>query len=118
MQDHFPGKTELPLAILRKSFVCPDFLEQAKIEGECQQLTDSEIGSNWVEIIQKPEVFVNIQNEMSVFDSTGWALEDQVVMDLFLDIACEYGIGLEIAIENVTEDAKNPYHFLLKTIEV
>lgn len=113
----FPGKTELPLAILRKSYVCPDFLEQAKIEGECQQLDDSEIGSDWVEIAQEPDAFVNIQNEMSVFDSTGWALEDQVVMDLFLDIAIEHGIGLEIAIENVSEDAKNPYHFLLKTVE-
>ncbi len=113
----FPGKTELPLAILRNSFVCPDFLEQAKIEGECQQLNDSEIGSDLVEVVKKSDIFKNLQSEMSVFDSTGWALEDQVVMDLFLDIACEHGIGLEIAIENVTEDAKNPYHFLLKAVE-
>jgi len=114
----FPGKTELPLALLKKSFVCPDFLEQAKIEGECQQLDDSEIGSNWVEVLKRPEVFATMKNEMSVFDSTGWALEDQVVMDLFLDIAKNYGIGLEVAIENVSVDAKNPYHFLLNTVQV
>ena len=101
----FPGKTELPLEILKKSFVCPDFLEQAKIEGECQQLDDSEIGFNWVEVLQRPDFFAHVQHEMSVFDSTGWALEDQVVMDLFLDLAEEFGIGLEVAIENVSEDA-------------
>lgn len=114
----FPGKTELPLDILKNSFVCPDFLEQAKIEGECQQLKDSEIDVSWVEVLKTPEKFVHIQNEMSVFDSTGWALEDQVVMDLFLDLAEQFGIGLEVAIENVSEDAKNPYHFLMKTVEV
>ncbi len=113
----FPGKTELPLDILKRSFVCPDFLEQAKIEGECQQLKDSEIGPDWVEVLQKPKNFVAVQNQMSIFDSTGWALEDQVVMDLFLDLAIEFGIGLEVALENVSDDAKNPYNFLLKSIE-
>lgn len=114
----FPGKTELPLAILKKSFVCPDFLEQAKIEGECQQLDDSEIGANWVDVLQNPDDFAKVQNEMSVFDSTGWALEDQVVMDLFLDLAEEFEIGLQVAIENVSEDAKNPYHFLMKSVAI
>ncbi len=114
----FPGKTELPIQLLKKSFVCPDFLEQAKIEGECQQLSDNEIGTNWVKILQDPAAHAHIKNEMSVFDSTGWALEDQVVMDLFLEIAKEFGIGLEVEIESVSEDAKNPYHFLLSTIEI
>lgn len=114
----FPGKTELPLDILKKSFVCPDFLEQAKIEGECQQLGDSEIGASWVEILKNPEKFEHVQNEMTVFDSTGWALEDQVVMDLFLDIAKQFEIGQEVAIENISQDAKNPYHFLLNAVQV
>ncbi len=114
----FPGKTELPLDILKRSFVCPDFLEQAKIEGECQQLKDSDIGPDWVEVLQNPENFLHVQDKMSIFDSTGWALEDQVVMDLFLDLAIEFGIGLEVALENVSDDAKNPYNFLLKAVEI
>ncbi len=113
----FPGKTELPKTMLKRSFVCPDFLEQAKIEGECQQLKGLEIGPDWIEVLQKPENFVHVKNEMSVFDSTGWALEDQVVMNLFLELAMEFDIGLEVSLESVSEDAKNPYNFLLKAIE-
>lgn len=39
----FPGKTEVPLALLRRAIVCPDFKEQAIAEGECQQLGPDEI---------------------------------------------------------------------------
>lgn len=114
----FPGKTELPVDLLKKSLVCPDFLEQAKIEGECQQLQDSEIGPDWVTLIQQNKDFDKIQDRTTVFDSTGWALEDQVVLDLFLDLAKEFNIGLEVALENISEDAKNPYHFMLKSVQV
>lgn len=114
----FPGKTELPKELLLQSFVCPDFFEQAKIEGECQQLSDSEIAPDWVEVLQNVDDYVQVKDQISIFDSTGWALEDQVVMDLFLDLADEFDIGLEVAIENVSEDAKNPYHFLTKAVEV
>ncbi|WP_400077190.1 ornithine cyclodeaminase family protein [Winogradskyella sp. R77965] len=114
----FPGKVELPLDLLKQSLVCPDFLEQAKIEGECQQLKDSEIGPDLSELVKHSETYTSAKNQRTVFDSTGWALEDQIVMDLFLDLATEFGIGQEIAIENISEDAKNPYNFILNTVSV
>jgi ornithine cyclodeaminase/alanine dehydrogenase-like protein (mu-crystallin family) len=70
-----------------------------------------------VDLIQNSSKYAKVKNGLSVFDSTGWALEDQVVMDLFLDLAAEFGIGLEVALENVSDDAKNPYNFLLKTVD-
>ena len=51
----FPGKVELPLDLLKQSLVCPDFLEQAKIEGECQQLKDSEIGPDLSGLVKNAE---------------------------------------------------------------
>ncbi|BAO74619.1 ornithine cyclodeaminase family protein [Winogradskyella sp. PG-2] len=114
----FPGKVELPLNFLKQSLVCPDFLEQAKIEGECQQLEDSEIGPVLSDLVKHSEDYVYAKNQRTVFDSTGWALEDQIVMDLFLDLAKEFGIGQEIALENISEDAKNPYSFMLKAVSV
>lgn len=114
----FPGKTELPKEFLKQSFVCPDFLDQAKIEGECQQLENEDIAADLVELIQNSSSYVNVKNQLSVFDSTGWALEDQVVMDLFMDLANSMDIGLEVALENVTLDAKNPYQFLLKEVSI
>ncbi len=112
----FPGKIELPLNLLKQSLVCPDFLEQAKIEGECQQLEDSEIGPNLAELVQNGDTYAFAKEERTVFDSTGWALEDQIVMNLFLELANEFGIGQEIALENISDDAKNPYNFMLKPI--
>jgi hypothetical protein len=48
-----------------------------------------------------------------VFDSTGWALEDKIVMDLFLDCASELGLGQELEIEHRPSDSKNPYDFFI-----
>ena len=108
----FPGKVEIPFDLLQKCFVCPDFIEQAIVEGECQQLEKKDIWAGLVEIAQNSDKYVYLQNERSVFDSTGWALEDKVVMDLFLDCASELGLGQELEIEHRPSDTKNPYDFV------
>ncbi|MGI9541961.1 MAG: ornithine cyclodeaminase family protein [Cyclobacteriaceae bacterium] len=108
----FPGKLELPSDLLTQSFVCPDFLEQALLEGECQQLQPEQIGPEWVEIIQDSEAYTHLKLERTIFDSTGWPLEDFIVMEIFLEYARELGLGQEIAVELLPDDAKNPYHFL------
>ena len=107
----FPGKVEIPFDLLQKCFVCPDFIEQAIVEGECQQLERKDIGAGLVEVAQNSDKYAYLQNERSVFDSTGWALEDKVVMDLFLDCASELGLGQELEIEHRPSDTKNPYDF-------
>ncbi len=108
----FPGKTELPLEHLQNSFVCPDFRSQAVIEGECQQLQAKDIDADWIQVLQDKEKYAFVRQELSVFDSTGWALEDQTVMQLFLEYAEELRLGQLIEIENISEDAKNPYAFM------
>jgi L-lysine cyclodeaminase len=108
----FPGKLEIPFELLQKCFVCPDFIEQAIVEGECQQLEQINIGAGLVDVVQNWDKYTYLQNERSVFDSTGWALEDKVVMDLFLDCASELGLGQQLDIEHRPGDTKNPYDFL------
>ena len=110
----FPGKTEIPVDFLKNSFVCPDFLDQAIVEGECQQLNKEDIDAPLVKVLQDSEKYRAIRYQPSVFDSTGWALEDQVVIDLFTDYALKLGLGSFIEIEYMPEDAKNPYHFMSK----
>ena len=112
----FPGKFELPLDLLKDSYVCPDFPEQALLEGESQRLEKGEIGSGWVEVIQNINNYSHLKLVRTVFDSTGWPLEDLVVMELFLEYGQKLGLGKEVAIEHLSEDAKNPYHFL-KSVE-
>ncbi|MGB3560777.1 MAG: hypothetical protein WBA24_19730, partial [Geitlerinemataceae cyanobacterium] len=50
-----PGKTELPLSLLKNSLVCPDFIEQAITDGECQQLKREEISPSLFELLQRPK---------------------------------------------------------------
>ena len=114
----FPGKIELPLRLLQRSLVIPDFKAQAVEEGECQSLSNDEIGPDLAELIQNQELYAQAWKKRSIFDSTGWALEDQVTMELFLECASELSLGQEIEIENLSADAKNPYDFLTKAVLV
>ena len=108
----FPGKTELPIDLLKECFVCPDFRAQAIVEGECQQLQPKNIGPDIVEVVRNPGQYDHVRKGRSVFDSTGWALEDNVAMELFLEYATKLGLGQFIEIENLPEVANNPYHFV------
>lgn len=110
----FPGKIELPITLLQKSFVCPDFIEQALIEGECQQLKKEDINVDLFQCLQYPNSFTYLKTQRTVFDSTGLSLEDSVVMTLFMKYAADLGIGTEMEIENMFLDTKNPYGFLKK----
>jgi len=108
----FPGKTELPKELLKNAFVCPDFLDQAVKEGECQQLSMEDIGEEFFTCIQHPEKYSGLRDQLTVFDSTGLPLEDSVVMKLFLNYAEAMHLGKRLFIERISEDAKSPYEFI------
>jgi ornithine cyclodeaminase/alanine dehydrogenase-like protein (mu-crystallin family) len=110
----FQGKTELPRSLLKRSIVCPDYKSQAIKEGECQQLEPEEIGPGLVDLVQNPAQYEHIKQRPSVFDSTGWAIEDLITADIFFKHAKMLGLGQLMQIENLSEDPRNPYHFLGK----
>jgi ornithine cyclodeaminase/alanine dehydrogenase-like protein (mu-crystallin family) len=109
----FPGKFEVPCSVLQKSSVCPDFRAQAVVEGECQQLEANnraeEIGPELPELVRNRSAYAGLRENMTVFDSTGWALEDQVALGLMLDHAYEMGIGEQMDIEQLPVDPQDPY---------
>ena len=105
----FPGKVELPASLLRRSLVCPDVREQAVKEGECQLLAAEEIGPSLAHIVAHPAAYESWQEDLTVFDSTGWALGDQVAMKLLLRHAAELDVGTEIALEDIGDDPLDPY---------
>ncbi len=114
----FPGKVEIPASFLKKSFVCPDFLEQALKEGECQQLATGDIGPELVTVVQNAQQYTFVQQQRSVFDSTGWALEDQVALNMMLDYAEDLGLGKLIQLESISADPHDPYHFVKAKTQV
>ncbi|MEM7034229.1 MAG: ornithine cyclodeaminase family protein, partial [Chloroflexota bacterium] len=108
----FPGKTEIPISLLKRSFVCPDFPEQAFKEGECQQLNQAEVGPSLVDLVQNPAAYSDVKHRLTIFDSTGWALEDQIAMEMLLDYAADLGLGTTMQIESSCLDPYNPYQFV------
>ncbi len=104
----FPGKVELPRELLEDSVVIPDFAGQALAEGECQQLDESLVGPELYEVLQGDGTDL-LRGVRTVFDSTGWALEDLIAMEALVDWSEELGLGSEIQLECIPADPKNPY---------
>ncbi|WLW53489.1 ornithine cyclodeaminase family protein [Streptomyces sp. YU58] len=105
------GKFEVPRAVLKSAFVTPDHVEQALREGECQQLGADDLGPDLMTLCADPRAAARHREEMTVFDSTGFALEDHVALDVLLELAEEAGIGDRIQVEHLPDDALNPYSF-------
>ncbi len=107
----FPGKVEVPQSLLKRALVCADFIEQAIAEGECQQLSRDEIGPDLAQLARAPQTYKQWRDQCTVFDSTGWALEDEIVSDILVAQANALGIGSHMMIENQPADPKDPYDF-------
>jgi len=104
----FPGKLELPRELLARAVVIPDTLAQCLAEGECQQVDPSAIGPSLFELVQSRE-HAHLRSAVTVFDSTGWAVEDDVALRVALELAGAHGIGVEIALEHLPDDPYDPY---------
>ncbi len=109
----FPGKTELPVGLLRRALVVPDDPGQCRREGECQQLDDDEIGPSLAEIARERDRYLPYRTSLTVFDSTGWSLEDLVAAELVVNEAVRLGIGSRTVLQTLPEDPFSPYEDLL-----
>ncbi|MFW2382244.1 MAG: ornithine cyclodeaminase family protein [Acidimicrobiales bacterium] len=105
----FPGKTELPSELLRNALVIPDEVSQCLKEGESQQLSEDELGPTLAELVQNAETFAEYRDELTVFDSTGWALEDLIVAEIALEHARDLSIGLHARLQENSLDPYSPY---------
>lgn len=103
------GKTELPVSLLQRALVCVDHLEQARREGECQQLLEDEIGPSLAYLCAHPDEWVHHRESLTVFDSTGVAFEDHIAFDVITAAAKELGLGTKLTIECQPEDVLDPY---------
>lgn len=103
------GKTELPVSLLRRALVCVDHRGQARQEGECQQLTEDEIGPSLAYLCAHPEEWTYHRQSLTVFDSTGVAFEDHLALDVILTAAREIGLGTKLSIECHPDDVLDPY---------
>lgn len=105
-----PGKCELPLHVVESGLVIPDFLAQALREGECQRLELDQIGPLLHEFMQDPGSSDEYRQSLTVFDSTGFALEDLVMMTVLRELCQQFDLGVQVDLENINVlDPRDPY---------
>ncbi len=104
-----PGKTELSQDLVKNSNVVVEFLEQSKIEGEIQHMSEDYTCPELHEIVSK-KVLKNVYSDGTIiFDSVGFALQDYSVLRLTYALAKELNIGLDLHLIPNISDVKDLY---------
>ncbi|MED7787437.1 ornithine cyclodeaminase [Francisella sp. 19X1-34] len=111
-----PGKTELDMSILFRGKVVVEYKEQSMIEGEIQNLSPEEVekvlhAEVW-EILTGKKKGRESDDEITIYDSVGFAVEDFSALRLTLDLAEKYDIGSQMDMVPPIEDPKNLFSAL------
>jgi len=102
-----PGKTEIAKDILLRSNIFVEFEPQSRIEGDVQQLgPEHEVTEIW-NVIKGNRKGRTSDDEITFFDSVGFALEDYSVLRLIYDIAKEENLGIDIDLVPTLENPKD-----------
>ena len=107
-----PGKTELDSKVLSMGDVYVEFEPQSRIEGEIQHMSkDFKVTEIW-NIIKTGKPINCKPDEITIFDSVGFALEDFSILRLMYDIAKDENVGIPQELVPVLENPKNLYGML------
>lgn len=113
-----PGKTELHPDVLRGGTVFVEYEPQTRIEGDIQQLSqDHPVEPLW-EVLAGKKVGRSSPQEITIFDSVGFALEDYSALRFVADRAAEYGVGTDVALIPALADPKNLFALTLGAFNV
>ena len=102
-----PGKTEMSREVVEMSSVFVEYLPQTKIEGEIQQVDDDFMITELHEVIKGLKKGRRNDDEVTLFDSVGFAIEDFSVLKLVYKLAQKYNIGKELSLIPSMEDPKD-----------
>lgn len=108
-----PGKTELGIELLKVSKLIVEFTEQSLIEGEIQQLGADHIHAELWQIINSEKSGREDDNEITIFDSVGFALEDFSTLKLVYQLANELNSGKDIYMIPELDDPKDLYSLII-----
>lgn len=107
-----PGKTEFELDVLQQARVVVEYLPQSLIEGEIQQGTVSLVYAELWELVAGIKKGRQNDNEITLFDSVGFALEDYSVLRLVHALSERYHLGTQMDLIPALKDPKNLFSLL------
>ena len=107
-----PGKTEIHPGVLDRAAVFVEYEPQTRIEGEIQQMpADFPVTEFW-RVLTGAAPGRNNAQDVTLFDSVGFALEDHSALTFLRDAAAELGIGSVIDLVPALADPKNLFGLL------
>jgi ornithine cyclodeaminase len=107
-----PGKTELAADVLHDASVFVEFEPQTRAEGDLQQMpADFAVTEMW-RVLQGQASGRTSDQEITVFDSVGFALEDFSALRFMRDSAERLGIGHPLDLIPELADPKNLFGLL------
>jgi ornithine cyclodeaminase len=102
-----PGKTELHPGVLEAASVFVEYEPQTRIEGDLQQMpADFAVTELW-RVLTGQAPGRQRAEEITVFDSVGFALEDYSALRLVQQLAAELGLGQPLALIPALADPKD-----------
>ncbi|MFC1603350.1 ornithine cyclodeaminase, partial [Pseudomonadota bacterium] len=110
-----PGKTELDPALLDHAKIVVEYRPQSQIEGEIQNRPEAAIHAELWEIITGRRPGRESDEELTILDSVGFALEDYSALRLVNVLAAETGIGQETSLVPDLDDPKDLFGALLNS---
>lgn len=107
-----PGKTELNTDILKRARVIVEFAPQTRVEGEIQRMpADFPVTELW-EVIQGLQAGRARAEDVTLFDSVGFALEDFSTLRYLNDVAIEQNAGVFLDLIPSLPDPRDLYGLL------
>jgi ornithine cyclodeaminase len=102
-----PGKTELHADVLRAARVFVEYEPQTRIEGDLQQMpADFPVTEFW-RVLAGDAPGRASTDEVTVFDSVGFALEDHAALLWLADAAARQGLGRPLDLVAAPADPKD-----------
>jgi len=102
-----PGKTELHPGVLQGASVFVEYEPQSRIEGDLQQMpADFAVTELW-RVLRGEAPGRRSAQELTVFDSVGFALEDFSALCVLRDAARDLGLGQPVDLIPELDDPRN-----------
>ena len=107
-----PSKTEFSAELIKQCKVVVEYRPQSIEEGELQQCPDYPVYAELWELIAGKKTGRVNQQEITLFDSVGFALEDYSILRVVYAYAQQYALGTETYLIPELTDPKNLFGLL------
>jgi ornithine cyclodeaminase len=102
-----PGKTEMHRGVLEAAKVFVEFEPQSRIEGDLQQMPAEFAVTEFWRVLKGISSGRDCAEQITFFDSVGFALEDFSALRLLHDCARELGLGQDVSLIPSMADPKD-----------